>query len=233
VAYQDGWQETNQFYINKENAWDEWAMQDESDSENDFLYERYPEISPRGRRKSIKSVMDDTDGNKEKPRSMAERTRVVAKMKEALRKKGDVFFTWLDRTYFNDPTGDNYWEWVDGKKVYFPHPLARKAIPTYSSPAMTKRFKKNYDRLNPYGELLSLKRDGSKKQGYPYPIGESFEARRIRHNKAVEGAMEVVDNFKRKAGSGGLNKKPEGTNAQDRRDRESRWRRSYYGGGVG
>ena len=111
--------------------------------------------------------------------------------------------------------------------------LARKAIPTYSSPAMTKRFKKNYDRLNPYGKLLSLKRDGSKKQGYPYPIGESFEARRIRHNKAVEGAMEVVDNFKRKAGSGGLNKKPEGTNAQDRRDRESRWRRRYYGGGVG
>lgn len=204
VEYQDGWQETNQFWINKENAWDEWMAQDESDSENEFLYERYPVQSPRSRRESIKSVMDDTDGNKEKPRSIAERTRVVAKMKEAVRKKGDVFFTWLDRE----------------KSV---HELARKAIPTYSSPAMTKRFKKNYDRLNPYGELLSLKRDGSKKQGYPYPIGESLEANRIRHNKAVEGAMEVVDNFKRKAGSGGQNKKPEGTNARDRRAQLAEW----------
>tara|TARA_R110000824_G_scaffold26359_4_gene90676 strand:- start:2851 stop:3327 length:477 start_codon:yes stop_codon:yes gene_type:complete len=154
---------------------------------------------------------------------MAERIRVVAKMKEAVRKKGDVFFTFLDRnptqlytSFFRDSLG------LVQKKKYV-HPLARKAIPTYSSPAMLKRFKKNYDRLNPYGELLSLKRDGSKKQGYPYPIGESFEARRIRHNKAVEGAMEVVDNFKRKAGSGGLNKKPEGTNAQDRRAQLAEW----------
>ena len=170
----------------KRDDFDEWMAQGESDSDNEDLYEDHSYHSPNGRREEEQLVMDDEDGHKEKPRSMAERTRVVAKMKESVRRNpdGDIFFTNLDNGHHED------------------HELVKMAIPTYSSPAMLKRFKKNYDRLNPYGELLSLKRDGSKKQGYPYPIGESREAKRIRHNKAVEGAMEVVDNFKRKAGSG-------------------------------
>tara|TARA_R110000772_G_scaffold8853_2_gene29102 strand:+ start:1494 stop:3047 length:1554 start_codon:yes stop_codon:yes gene_type:complete len=191
----------------KRDDFDEWMAQGESDSDNEELYEEHSNHSPNGRREEEQLVMDDEDGHKEKPRSMAERTRVVAKMKESVRRHplGDIFFTNLD----NGDEPD--------------HELVKMDIPTYSSPAMLKRFKKNYDRLNPYGELLSLKRDGSKKQGYPYPIGESWETKRIRHNEAVEGAMEAVDNFKRKAGSGGANKKPEGTNAQDRRAQLAEW----------